>query len=53
MKKDLLHDFIAIINLSSKNNTYKFALARSILDYVKKNEDQIIENIKNHLSQSS
>jgi len=52
MKKDLLHDFIAIITLGSKNNTYKFALARSILDYVKKNEDQILENIKKNLPTS-
>jgi len=46
MKSNLLHDFISIITLGSKSNTYKFALARSILDYVKKNEDQILENIK-------
>jgi len=52
MKGNLLHDFISIITLGSKNNTYKFALAQSILDYVKKNEDQILENVKKDISTS-
>jgi len=45
-KPDHLTDFISIITLGSKSNTYKFALARAILEFVKKNEEFIQENIK-------
>ncbi len=44
-KPNYLTDFYSIITLGSKSNTYKFALARTILEFVKKNEDQISKNI--------
>ena len=43
---DFERDFIHIITLGKKNNTYKFALAKSILEFVEKNEIQIKENIQ-------
>ena len=40
--------FVAIITRGQKNNTYKFALARSILGYIGKNETIIQKNIENN-----
>ena len=42
-----LNDFIHIITMGVKSNTYKFALAKSILEFVKDNEPMIRQNIKN------
>lgn len=43
--QEFLKEFFNIIMLGKKSNTYKFALARSILEFVKKNETQIQVNI--------
>lgn len=40
--------FFHIILTGRKSNSYKFALARSILNYVKNNENEIKKNIKNN-----
>ena len=40
--------FVAIITRGQKNNTYKFALARSILGYIGKNETIIQKNTENN-----
>ncbi len=44
---NLLSDFRAIIRRGKKANTYKFVLARSILEFVKDNELEIKKNIEN------
>ncbi len=44
--KEFLKEFFNIITIGRKSNTYKFALARSILEFVKENKPQIIQNIK-------
>ena len=44
--RELFKEFYHIITTGRKNNSYKFALARSILEFVKKNEIDIKENIK-------
>jgi 5-methylcytosine-specific restriction endonuclease McrA len=41
-----LKEFFNIITIGRKSNTYKFALARSILEFVKENKPQIIQNVK-------
>ena len=46
MKTEFLQEFFSIITRGRKDNTYKFALARSILEYVEKNEPKIKLNIK-------
>ena len=46
--QEFLKEFFNIITLGRKSNTYKFALARSILEFVKENEFQIKENMKDH-----
>ncbi len=46
MNPDFLKEFFSIITRGRKSNTYKFALARSILEFVKENESKINENIK-------
>ncbi len=43
---EFLKEFFNIITIGRKSNTYKFALARSILEFVKKNKTQILQNIK-------
>jgi hypothetical protein len=43
--KEFLREFFNIITIGRKSNTYKFALARSILEFVKENKPQIIQNI--------
>lgn len=43
--KNMMNDFFAIINRGKKANTYKFVLARAILEYVKINESEIKKNI--------
>jgi len=43
-----LKEFFNIVTIGRKSNTYKFALARSILEFVKENKPQIIQNIKEH-----
>ncbi len=48
-KPNYLTDFYSIITLGSKSNTYKFALARTILEFIKKNEDQISKNIEKNI----
>ena len=45
--KNFLADFIHIITIGKKSNTYKFALAKSILEFVKNKETLIQEYIKN------
>ena len=42
---NMLSDFRAIIRRGKKSNTYKFVLARSILEFVKNNESEIKKNI--------
>jgi hypothetical protein len=44
---NLLSDFRAIIRRGKKANTYKFVLARSILEFIKDNELEIKKNIEN------
>jgi hypothetical protein len=45
---NMLSDFRAIIRRGKKSNTYKFVLARSILEFVKNNESEIKKNIDNN-----
>ena len=45
---NMLSDFRAIIRRGKKSNTYKFVLARSILEFVKNNESEIKKNIENN-----
>jgi hypothetical protein len=45
---NMLSDFRAIIRRGKKANTYKFVLARAILEFVKDNELEIQKNIKNN-----
>lgn len=42
MTADLALDFVAILTKGRKDNTYKFALARFLIDYSKKLDDQYI-----------
>jgi len=44
-EQELLREFIGIITRGSKSNTYKFALARAILDFCKNNDGFIRECI--------
>jgi len=44
--REFLKDFFNIITIGRKSNTYKFALARSILEFVKENESHLNQNIK-------
>lgn len=46
MKTKYLREFLSIITKGSKSNTYKFALARSILEFVKENKDKIKKDIE-------
>jgi hypothetical protein len=46
--RNMLSDFRAIIRRGKKSNTYKFVLARSILEFVKNNESEIKKNIDNN-----
>ena len=46
--RNMLSDFRAIIRRGKKSNTYKFVLARSILEFVKNNESEIKKNIENN-----
>jgi hypothetical protein len=48
----ILSDFFAIINRGKKNNTYKFVLARAILEFVKNNEKEIKKNIDSNINTS-
>ena len=45
VNQNLLTEFFNIITRGKKSNTYKFALARSILEFVKENETRIQKNI--------
>ena len=45
---NMLSNFRAIIRRGKKANTYKFVLARAILEFVKDNELEIQKNIKNN-----
>lgn len=42
MTADLARDFVAILTKGKKDNTYKFALARFLVDYSNKLDDQYI-----------
>ena len=50
-EKVLKQNFISILSRGAKNNTYKFALARFLLDYSIKFEPDYIENkvLKNQI----